>query len=90
MRAFCLVSKGAFTAPQRHCGFFEQAENGTLFLDEVGELPLQVQAKLLQDIQEEITPVGSAETKAVNVRILAATNRDLRQAIRQGSFRGPC
>jgi len=82
-------AKGAFTgATKSTVGFFEQAENGTLFLDEVGELPLQVQAKLLRAIQErEITPVGSAETKAVNVRILAATNRDLRQAIRQGSFR---
>ena len=82
-------AKGAFTgATKNTIGFFEQAENGTLFLDEVGELPLQVQAKLLRAIQErEVTPVGSADTKSVNVRILAATNRDLRQAIRKGVFR---
>ncbi len=82
-------AKGAFTgATKSTVGFFEQAEGGTLFLDEVGELPLQVQAKLLRAIQErEITPVGSAETKSIDVRILAATNRDLRQAIRQGNFR---
>ena len=82
-------AKGAFTgATKNTTGFFEQAESGTLFLDEVGELPLQVQAKLLRAIQErEVTPVGSADTKSVNVRILAATNRDLRQAIRRGDFR---
>jgi two-component system response regulator FlrC len=82
-------SKGAFTGATKNAvGFFEQAETGTLFLDEVGELPLPVQAKLLRALQEkEITPVGSPEPRPINTRILAATNRDLRQAIRIGSFR---
>ncbi|MBA57599.1 MAG: sigma-54-dependent Fis family transcriptional regulator [Gammaproteobacteria bacterium] len=82
-------AKGAFTgATKNSVGFFEQAEAGTLFLDEVGELPLPVQAKLLRALQEkEITPVGSPEPRSINTRILAATNRDLRQAIRIGSFR---
>ena len=82
-------SKGAFTGATKNAvGFFEQAETGTLFLDEVGELPLPVQAKLLRALQEkEITPVGSPEPRSINTRILAATNRDLRQAIRIGSFR---
>ena len=82
-------SKGAFTGATKNAvGFFEQAETGTLFLDEVGELPLPVQAKLLRALQEkEITPVGSPEPRPINTRILAATNRDLRQAIKMGSFR---
>ena len=82
-------SKGAFTgATKTTVGFFEQAEGGTLFLDEVGELPLQIQAKLLRALQEkEITLIGSAESRPVNARIITATNRDLRHAIRVGQFR---
>ena len=82
-------AKGAFTGATKNAvGSFEQAETGTLFLDEVEELPLPVQAKLLRALQEkEITPVGSPEPRSINTRILAATNRDLRQAIRIGSFR---
>src|SRR5271157_1799758 len=64
------------------------AEGGTVFLDEVGELPVDLQAKLLRAIQEkEIRPVGSTKRVAINVRILAATNRDLEQAVAQGNFR---
>ncbi|GAC1431357.1 MAG: hypothetical protein NVS1B11_12190 [Terriglobales bacterium] len=64
------------------------AEGGTVFLDEVGELPVDLQAKLLRAIQEkEIRPVGSTKRIAINVRILAATNRDLEQAVAQGVFR---
>jgi two-component system response regulator FlrC len=82
-------AKGAFTgATKSTVGFFEQAEGGTLFLDEIGELPLQIQAKLLRAVQEkEITPVGNSEGRAVNVRIVSATNRDLGRAIKQGTFR---
>ena len=82
-------AKGAFTgATKTTIGFFEQAEGGTLFLDEVGELPLQIQAKLLRALQEkEITLIGSAESRPVNARIITATNRDLRHAIRVGQFR---
>ena len=82
-------SKGAFTgATKTTVGFFEQAEGGTLFLDEVGELPLQIQAKLLRALQEkEITLIGSAESRPVNARIITASNRDLRHAIRVGQFR---
>ncbi len=64
------------------------AEGGTIFLDEVGELPVDLQAKMLRAIQEkEIRPVGSTKRVPVNVRILAATNRDLEQAVMQGTFR---
>jgi len=64
------------------------AEGGTVFLDEVGELPVDLQAKMLRAIQEkEIRPVGSTRRIPINVRILAATNRDLEQAVMQGSFR---
>jgi transcriptional regulator with PAS, ATPase and Fis domain len=64
------------------------AEGGTVFLDEIGELPVDLQAKLLRAIQEkEIRPVGSTKRIAINVRILAATNRDLEQAVAQGTFR---
>ena len=82
-------AKGAFTgASKNSIGFFEQGEGGTIFLDEIGELPITVQAKLLRAIQEkEVTPVGSSKTRSVDVRILAATNRDLRTAIRNGQFR---
>jgi len=81
--------KGAFTgANQAKDGLMAIAEGGTIFLDEVGELPVDLQAKLLRAIQEkEIRPVGSTRRIPINVRILAATNRDLEQAVMQGSFR---
>jgi DNA-binding NtrC family response regulator len=81
--------KGAFTgAMQSKPGLLAIAEGGTVFLDEVGELPLDLQAKLLRALQEqEIRPVGSTKQIPINVRILAATNRDLEQAVGQGSFR---
>jgi len=81
--------KGAFTgAVQAKEGLLAIAEGGTVFLDEVGELPVDLQAKLLRAIQEkEIRPVGSTRRITINVRILAATNRDLEQAVAQGTFR---
>src|SRR6266849_3927671 len=81
--------KGAFTgAVQSRGGLLAIAEGGTVFLDEVGELSVDLQAKLLRAIQErEIRPVGSTKRIAINVRILAATNRDLEQAVAQGMFR---
>ncbi len=81
--------KGAFTGAQRaHKGLFEQAEGGTLFLDEIGEMPFHLQAKLLRVLQErQVTRLGSETPVAVNVRLVAATNRDLRQAIAAREFR---
>jgi DNA-binding NtrC family response regulator len=81
--------KGAFTgANQSKEGLMAMAEGGTIFLDEVGELPVDLQAKMLRAIQEkEIRPVGSTRRVAINIRILAATNRDLEQAVMQGTFR---
>jgi PAS domain S-box-containing protein len=81
--------KGAFTgAIQRREGRFKIADGGTLFLDEVGELPIDLQAKLLRVLQEgEYEPVGSTRTERVNVRIVAATNRDLRAMVANGTFR---
>ena len=81
--------KGAFTgANQAKDGLMAIAEGGTIFLDEVGELPIDLQAKLLRAIQEkEIRPVGSTRRVPINIRILAATNRDLEQAVMQGAFR---
>ena len=81
--------KGAFTgANQNKDGLMAMAEGGTIFLNEVGELPVDLQAKMLRAIQEkEIRPVGSARRVPINVRILAATNRDLEQAVMEGTFR---
>src|SRR4051794_21068233 len=81
--------RGAFTgANQSKDGLLSMAEGGTIFLDEVGEMPVDLQAKMLRAIQEkEIRPVGSTRRIPINVRILAATNRDLEQAVMQGTFR---
>ena len=81
--------KGAFTgAVQRRDGRFKLADSGTIFLDEVGEMSLDLQAKLLRVLQEgEFEPVGSSRTVRVNVRVVAATNRDLEQMSKQGLFR---
>ena len=81
--------KGAFTgAVQAKDGLLAIAEGGTVFLDEIGELPVDLQAKLLRAIQEkEIRPVGSTKRIPMDVRILAATNRDLEQGVAQGTFR---
>jgi len=81
--------KGAFTgATQRREGRFSLADGGTLFLDEAGELPLDLQAKLLRVLQEgEFEALGSNRTRRVDVRVVAATNRDLSQMVKDGSFR---
>ena len=81
--------KGAFTgAVSDRAGRFREAQGGTLFLDEVGDMPLPTQAKILRALQErEITPVGASRALPVNVRIIAATHRDLPDAVRQGRFR---
>ena len=81
--------KGSFTgATDKHLGKFMEANGGTLFLDEVGELPLDMQVKLLRALQEgEIDPIGAKRSVKVDVRIVSATNRDLAQAVHGGSFR---
>jgi DNA-binding NtrC family response regulator len=81
--------RGSFTgAVERHIGAFEAADGGTLFLDEVGELPLALQPKLLRAIEERtIKRVGSTKTTRIDVRVIAATNRDLRDAVTAGQFR---
>ena len=81
--------KGAFTgAISNRDGRFKLADGGTIFLDEVGELPLDTQVKLLRVLQEqEFEPIGSSKTTKVNVRVVAATNRDLQELVREGKFR---
>src|SRR5262249_11376816 len=81
--------KGAFTgATTKHRGFFSQADLGTLFLDEIGELSLEIQAMLLRVMEtKHVRPVGSQKEIYVDVRIIAATNRDLEQMVREGRFR---
>ena len=82
-------AKGAFTgASHAKRGLFEAAEGGTLFLDEIGEMPVSLQSKLLRVLQEhEVKAVGATERKAINVRIITATNGDLKAAILGGTFR---
>jgi DNA-binding NtrC family response regulator len=81
--------KGSFTgATDKHLGKFQEASGGTLFLDEIGELPLDMQVKLLRALQEgEVDPVGSKRSIKVNVRIVSATNRDLKKQVDEGRFR---
>ncbi len=81
--------KGAFTsAISSKPGLFEEANGGTIFLDEIGELPLNLQAKFLRVLQEnEVRRVGGTQTKKIDVKIIAATNKDLEKLVRKGSFR---
>jgi two-component system response regulator PilR (NtrC family) len=81
--------RGAFTgAVADHTGLFKQADQGTIFLDEVGELPLHLQVKLLRVLQEKsFTPVGGTKPVKVDVRVISATNKDLRKEMEQGRFR---
>jgi chemotaxis protein methyltransferase CheR len=81
--------KGAFTdAQSRRLGRFEVADGATLFLDEIGELPLELQPKLLRVIEDgEFERLGSSETRKVDVRMIAATNRDLQAEVQKGAFR---
>jgi len=81
--------RGAFTGADRaRKGAFEAADGGTVFLDELGELPLELQARLLGAIERrQVTPLGSTRPRDIDVRVLAATNRDLRREINRGTFR---
>jgi transcriptional regulator with PAS, ATPase and Fis domain len=82
--------EGAFTGARRqgHKGKFEQANHGTIFLDEIGEIPPAMQVALLRVLQErEVTPVGGKKAIPLNIRVITATHRDLRQMVREGTFR---
>lgn len=82
-------ARGAFTgAVTEHAGLFREADGGTLFLDEIGDMPLPLQVKLLRALQErQIRPVGSAKSIPIDVRLISATHRDLKQAMQEQSFR---
>ena len=81
--------RGSFTgATRQHAGYFERAHGGTLFLDEITEMPLDLQVRLLRVLESrQVARVGSSENVTVNVRVIAATNRDPREAVRQGKLR---
>jgi len=81
--------KGAFTgAVDDTLGFFRAADGGTIFLDEIGEIPLELQAKLLRVLQEErVVPLGATKSYPINVRVVCASNQDLQQMVRDGEFR---
>ena len=82
------IDAGVATGVKKHIGFFEQAEGGTLFFDEIGDMPLNSQAKILRAVQERrIRRVGGSREIAVNVRVIAATNKDLPEEMRAGRFR---
>lgn len=89
MKASCYHEKGSFTsAIKQHKGKFEQADGGTLFLDEIGDMSLAAQAKVLRVLQErKLSRVGSDKDIEVDVRVIAATNKDLRAEIEAGRFR---
>ena len=81
---------GAFTGahPKGRVGFFEMAEGGSIFLDEIGDMPLSLQSRLLRVLQDrDLTPVGSSRAQKTDVRVIAATNRDLETAVKAGTFR---
>jgi two-component system response regulator HydG len=82
-------ARGAFTdAKTAHAGLFEQADGGTILLDEIGDMPLSLQPKLLRVLEERaVRPIGGRDEKPVDVRVIAATNRDLESAIEEGRFR---
>lgn len=82
-------NKGAFTgAVDSTLGFFRAADGGTIFLDEISEIPIELQAKLLRVLQEnKVTPLGSTKSFPINIRVLCATNRDLRQMVQENKFR---
>ncbi len=81
--------KGAFTGAEKDCnGLLEEAHNGTIFLDEIGDMKMELQAKMLRFLQTgEIRPVGSSRTRTVKVRVIAATNKNLEKGIEEGNFR---